>query len=398
MRYRAARRGFRSHDHRRRVVRIELNGASRLHTFERRAPSAAAKRQILAPAVRQRGLDVQPPTSTIRSSGHTASRWTDSSGAANYGLRFENLLQGAQCCRPPYPGRDARREHSALRARAASPRARAAAVRADRAPCSRRCLKPRSSAACRRRSASSRATANASIPPRVATCRRTSPSSIHSCRRRRSTPRCWRNWRDIARAVRAFNYRLAELRRFPVALYLAPAPGRLLRRADRRGVPRLSRLPAVRRKIRRVVPHVTVAHGDEPLLCEIEVELRIALATAGGRARRAASELVLIENSSGRWEEMQLLPARARRNIPTAGRAAPGGCASPARMLHWPHDPQASTGKFRLYSRKTDPEDRAASQSRHLRDARRGREARTRGAVLQAPLTRLTMRACRLAP
>ena len=53
-----------------------------------------------------------------------------------------------------------------------------------------------------------------------------------------------------------------------------------------------------------MVPHVTVAHGDEPQLCEIEIELRIALATAGG-VRARCDEMVLIENSSGRWEEMR---------------------------------------------------------------------------------------------
>jgi CheY-like chemotaxis protein len=47
-----------------------------------------------------------------------------------------------------------------------------------------------------------------------------------------------------------------------------------------------------------------VAHGDEPLLCEIEIELRIALATAGG-LRARCGDMVLIENSSGRWEEMR---------------------------------------------------------------------------------------------
>ena len=53
-----------------------------------------------------------------------------------------------------------------------------------------------------------------------------------------------------------------------------------------------------------VVPHITVAHGDEPQLCEIEVELRIALPASGVRAR--CSELVLIENSSGRWEPLHV--------------------------------------------------------------------------------------------
>ena len=52
------------------------------------------------------------------------------------------------------------------------------------------------------------------------------------------------------------------------------------------------------------MPHVTVAHGDEPLLCEIEIELRIALPGSGVKAR--CEEVVLIENSSGRWEQMQV--------------------------------------------------------------------------------------------
>ena len=46
-----------------------------------------------------------------------------------------------------------------------------------------------------------------------------------------------------------------------------------------------------------------------------------------------------------------------------------------------------SSGKYRLYSRKSQSEDRQAPQSRHFRLARRGREARARGAVFQAALT-----------
>jgi hypothetical protein len=52
-----------------------------------------------------------------------------------------------------------------------------------------------------------------------------------------------------------------------------------------------------------VVPHVTVAHADEEKLCEIEVELRIALA-AGGGVRARCSEMILIEDTRGHWEEM----------------------------------------------------------------------------------------------
>jgi hypothetical protein len=87
-------------------------------------------------------------------------------------------------------------------------------------------------------------------------------------------------------------------------LYLDPEPGdsyAALTDAVFRAFPDY---PPFDGKFADVVPHVTVAHGDEPLLCEIEVELRIALPGSGVRAR--CSELVLIENSSGRWEQMQV--------------------------------------------------------------------------------------------
>ena len=109
---------------------------------------------------------------------------------------------------------------------------------------------------------------------------------------------------DIARTIPRFQYRLSELRRFPVALYLAPQPDgsfAALTDAVYRAFPDF---PPFEGKFPVVVPHVTVAHGDEPQLCEIEVELRIALASAGGVVARC-EELVLIENSSGRWEEMR---------------------------------------------------------------------------------------------
>jgi 2'-5' RNA ligase len=109
---------------------------------------------------------------------------------------------------------------------------------------------------------------------------------------------------SIADAVPGFAYRLTELRRFPVALYLAPQPDQgfaALTNAVHRAFPDY---PPFDGKFAEVVPHVPVAHGDEPLLCEIEVELRIALASAGGLMARC-HEMALIENSSGRWQEMR---------------------------------------------------------------------------------------------
>jgi 2'-5' RNA ligase len=107
----------------------------------------------------------------------------------------------------------------------------------------------------------------------------------------------------VADSVPRFNYRMARTERFPVALYLAPDPGDLFSALIDGVFRAFPDYPPFEGKFDTVVPHITVAHGDEPLLCEIEVELRIAL-PAGGVAAHC-NELVLIENASGRWEEMQ---------------------------------------------------------------------------------------------
>lgn len=109
--------------------------------------------------------------------------------------------------------------------------------------------------------------------------------------------------REIADSVPCFDYRLRDTRRFPSSLYLAPDPGASFD-ALTQGVHRaFPDYPPFAGKFDVVVPHVTVAHGDEPQLCEIEVELRIALPGAGVRAR--CEEMVLIENTTGVWQPMQ---------------------------------------------------------------------------------------------
>ena len=91
-----------------------------------------------------------------------------------------------------------------------------------------------------------------------------------------------------SRSCRAFDYRLAEIRRFPVSLYLAPQPDEFIRaRSPPPSFASFPTYPPFDGKFTTVVPHVTVAHGDEPQLCEIEVELRIALVPAAA-SRHAA--------------------------------------------------------------------------------------------------------------
>ena len=111
--------------------------------------------------------------------------------------------------------------------------------------------------------------------------------------------------RDIVRAVPCFSYRLMRTRRVPVALYLEPEPDTQFSALTDGIWAAFPDYPPFAGKFATVVPHVTVAHGDEELLCSIEIELRIAL-SSGVSAR--CSEVLLIENSTGRWETLHTLP------------------------------------------------------------------------------------------
>ena len=110
--------------------------------------------------------------------------------------------------------------------------------------------------------------------------------------------------RAIAQSVPCFDYRMRRTQRFPVALYLDPEPAAPFARLTSEVFRIFPDFPPFEGKFETVVPHVTVAHGDEPLLCEIDVELRIALPGAGIPAR--CTEVVLIENTSGRWEQLDV--------------------------------------------------------------------------------------------
>jgi 2'-5' RNA ligase len=115
----------------------------------------------------------------------------------------------------------------------------------------------------------------------------------------------------IANSVPRFDYRMRQIGRFPVALYLAPEPDEWFSALTHKVFEAFPDYPPFEGKFESILPHVTVAHGDLPQLCEIEVELRIALPASGGVAARC-EEVVLIENSSGRWEPMQVFPLGAQ--------------------------------------------------------------------------------------
>jgi 2'-5' RNA ligase len=99
-----------------------------------------------------------------------------------------------------------------------------------------------------------------------------------------------------------FDYALAEPRRFPGVLYLAPQPEERFKALIGALVEEFPEYPPYGGAFAQVVPHLTVAQvPDEQALEAIEGEFREA---AGGRLPIGAhaAEVALMDNRAGPWE------------------------------------------------------------------------------------------------
>lgn len=119
-------------------------------------------------------------------------------------------------------------------------------------------------------------------------------------------------WQRVDDAVRAelnalfathqaFDLQLAQLRRFPGVLYLAPEPDALLRALTAAVAGRWPEAPPYGGQFADVVPHLTIAHSQEPQVFDmIESDVRGRLPIA---ARIASVQLI---GYSGRyWNEIR---------------------------------------------------------------------------------------------
>lgn len=116
--------------------------------------------------------------------------------------------------------------------------------------------------------------------------------------------------RAIAASTAPFAYRLAGIRRFPGVLYLAPRPAAPFVELTLRLAAEFPEHPPYGGRHERIVPHLTVAQSDTQQRAAAEIELRAALPRSDGVAAHCG-ELLLIENSSGRWRPMQVFPLGA---------------------------------------------------------------------------------------
>ena len=105
-----------------------------------------------------------------------------------------------------------------------------------------------------------------------------------------------------------FSFALREARRFPGALYLSPEPGEPFVALTKAIATAHPDYPPYAGTVDSIVPHLTVAEGDDELLDEVERDLAAALPIGV-----AASEVLLLE------EVRPDLEWRVRARLPIGG-------------------------------------------------------------------------------
>ena len=108
-------------------------------------------------------------------------------------------------------------------------------------------------------------------------------------------------------SVRAFNFSLNEVCRWPETTYLSALPARPFVELTEAIVRRFPAFPPYAGKHSEIVPHLTVADGSRNAAEVAEAELRNLLQKMG-MVRGRCHEIELLENSEGRWRTMHTIP------------------------------------------------------------------------------------------
>jgi 2'-5' RNA ligase len=115
------------------------------------------------------------------------------------------------------------------------------------------------------------------------------------------TPAVHKRLADLCARQPAFDYALAEVRRFPEVLYLAPEPEAPFRALTQSVVESFPDYPPYGGKFADVVPHLTLA--ELPDLAHMEQIAAAFKALFAPRLplRLRAEEVVLLDNDAGEW-------------------------------------------------------------------------------------------------
>ncbi|CAG0936116.1 hypothetical protein TFLX_04982 [Thermoflexales bacterium] len=120
------------------------------------------------------------------------------------------------------------------------------------------------------------------------------------------TPEVLAELRKLFAQFAAFEFTLPETRCFPDVLFLSPSPAEPFKALTHAIIKRYPDYPPYGGAFTEVVPHLTIADMDEP--DQLEAIQRDFLNQHGAQlpVKAMASEVLLIENTSGRWEVRQM--------------------------------------------------------------------------------------------
>jgi len=116
------------------------------------------------------------------------------------------------------------------------------------------------------------------------------------------TPLVQAELRQLFAPFAAFDFALVKLRRFPQVLYLAPSPAAPFQALTQAVYERYPDTPPYGGAFAEITPHLTLVDSGEPdRLNALERDF-MYLNGAQLPVRTKASEVLLIDNTSGRWE------------------------------------------------------------------------------------------------
>ena len=111
---------------------------------------------------------------------------------------------------------------------------------------------------------------------------------------------------QILRDTAPFEFELGAAARFPTTLYLAPEPSAAFVRLTEAIVRRFPEYPPYGGAFDNIVPHLTVAHGNDAVMDEAEADLQSSLPIKS--IAREALLLEEVEADHGRWDVRARLP------------------------------------------------------------------------------------------
>jgi 2'-5' RNA ligase len=131
---------------------------------------------------------------------------------------------------------------------------------------------------------------------------------------------------ELVGAVPAFAFDLRGAERFPGVLYLAPEPASTFARLTEAIVTRFPDYPPYGGAFETVVPHLTVAEGDDVVLDEVEAAVERFLPI-----RAVAREAVLLEEVEPDWRAWHVRARIPLGKLSRAWRTPPSAAADRVR-------------------------------------------------------------------